>query len=102
MGACLGLKEPQISEMDTAQSNLFVWYKLEAGFFRGNVRHKICGGGRKWEWGGARDWSNCLRLDKGDFGVVHKQIQETTGHSREGKAVHKRSYSPSSIILGST
>jgi len=76
--------------MDTAQSNLFVWYKLEVGFFRGNVRHKICGGGRKWEWKGAEDWSNCLRLGKGDFGVVYKQIQETTGHSREGKVSYKK------------
>ena len=36
------------------------------------------------------DWSNCGELGKGGFGVVHKQIQKTTGRYRAVKMIDKR------------
>ena len=35
-------------------------------------------------------WINCSELGRGGFGVVHKQIQETTGNCRAVKTINKR------------
>lgn len=77
--------------MDTAQSDLVEWYKLETEFFQDHVRHT-----RYVEKGENRyvkrreDWSNCGELGKGGFGVVYKQVQKTTGRYRAVKTINKK------------
>ena len=81
--------------MDTAQSDLVEWYKLETEFFQDHVRHT-----RYVEKGENRyvkkreDWSNCGELGKGGFGVVYKQVQRTTGRYRAVKTIDKRRLPP--------
>ena len=76
--------------MDTAQSDLVEWYKLETEFFQDHVGHT-----RYVEKGENRyvrkkeDWSNCGELGKGGFGVVNKQVQRTTGRYRAVKTINK-------------
>ncbi|CUS11450.1 unnamed protein product, partial [Tuber aestivum] len=80
--------------MDKAQSDLVIWYKLETEFLRDYVRHTRYG--EKAENRNKKvkeDWSNCGELGKGGFGVVHKQIQRTTGSFRAVKAIDKRLHS---------
>jgi len=77
--------------MDKAQSDLIVWYRLETEIFPGHVRHtkylaKAKNRGEKVK----EDWDNCGELGRGGFGVVNKQIQETTGHYRAVKTIDKR------------
>jgi len=36
------------------------------------------------------DWTNCGELGRGGFGVVHKQIEKTTGHYRAVKKIDKK------------
>ncbi|KAG0643276.1 kinase-like domain-containing protein, partial [Tuber brumale] len=72
-------------------SDLVMWYKLETEFFHDHVRHT-----RYLEKAKDRNkeeklnWSNCGELGKGGFGVVHKQVQKTTGHYRAIKTIDKR------------
>ena len=77
--------------MDNLQSDLIVWYKLETEFFQDRVRHtKYLGKPKKRKEKVKEDWSNCEELGRGGFGVVHRQIEKTTGHCRAVKAIDKR------------
>ena len=77
--------------MNTAQSDLVEWCKLETEFFQDHVRHT-----RYVERGGnvynivKDDWSNCGELGTGGFGVVNKQARGTTAHYRAVKTIDKR------------
>jgi len=77
--------------MNTAQSDLVEWCKLETEFFQDHVRHT-----RYVEKGGNRyrkmneDWSDCGELGTGGFGVVNKQVRGTTAHYRAVKTIDKR------------
>ncbi|CUS11457.1 unnamed protein product, partial [Tuber aestivum] len=76
--------------MTGTQSDLVVWYKLETEFFQDHVRHtKYVEEAKNREKQVKEDWSNCRELGKGGFGVVHKQIQKTTGHYRAVKTIDK-------------
>ena len=73
------------------QSDLILWYKLETEFFLGYVRHtRYVGEAKNRNEKVKEDWSNCGELGKGGFGVVHKQIEKTTGCYRAVKTVDKR------------
>ncbi|PUU72975.1 kinase-like domain-containing protein [Tuber borchii] len=77
--------------MDKAQSDLVISRKLETKFFPDHVRHtsyvREAKGRHKKK---VEDWRNCGELGKGGSGVVHKQIQETTGRYRAVKTIDKR------------
>jgi len=81
--------------MNTAQSDLVEWCKLETEFFQDHVRHT-----RYVEKGGNRykkvneDWSNCGELGTGGFGVVNKQVRGTTAHYRAVTTIDKRRLPP--------
>ena len=84
-------KEPHIRDMDNAQSDLIEWYKLETKFFQDRVRHtKYLGKAKNRNEKVKEDWSNCEELGRGGFGVVHKQIQKTTGSYRAVKIIDKK------------
>ncbi|PWW73099.1 kinase-like protein [Tuber magnatum] len=85
-----GLREHQIRQMDGAQLDLVARFRLETEFFQDHVRHTRYVGKEKSRDKKVEDWSNCGELGKGGFGVVHKQIQKTTGHARAVKAINKR------------
>ncbi|KAG0643278.1 kinase-like domain-containing protein [Tuber brumale] len=91
--------------MDKAQSDLVVWYRLETEFFRDHVRHtRYLGEEKDRNRKVKEDWSNCGELGKGGFGVVHKQIQKSTGHYRAVKTVdkslpHKLDYSRELLVM---
>ena len=77
--------------MDKTQSDLIVWYKLETEFFHDHVRHtRYVAKAKNRNEKVREDWSNCEEIGRGGFGVVHKQMQETTGHYRAVKAIDKR------------
>ncbi|PUU79624.1 kinase-like domain-containing protein, partial [Tuber borchii] len=77
--------------MDRAQSDLIEWYKLETEFFRDRVRHtKYLGKAKNRNEKVKEDWSNCGELGRGGFGVVHKQIEKTTGQYRAVKTIDRR------------
>ena len=81
----------QVSVLDKAQSHLVEWYKLGTEFFQDRVRHtKYLGKAKNRNSKVKEDWSNCGELGRGVFGVVHKQIQKTTGHCRAVKTIDKR------------
>ena len=77
--------------MDEARSDLIVSRKLETKFFRDHVRHtryvREAKGGYKKE---VDDWRNCGELGKGGSGIVHKQIEVTTGRYRAVKTIDKK------------
>ena len=80
--------------MDEARSDLIVWYKLETEFIRDRLMHtKYVGKAKDRNEKVQEVWSNCGELGRGGFGVVYKQIQETTGHCRAVKMIDKRLYS---------
>jgi len=77
--------------MDKGQSDLVERYKLEAEFYQDRVRHtryveKAQNRNEKVK----EDWSNCGELGEGGFGVVHKQIEKSTGRLRAVKTIDKR------------
>ena len=77
--------------MGKAQSDLIEWYKLETEFLQDSVRHKkYLGKAKNRNEKAKEDWSNCGELGRGSFGVVHKQIEQTTGQYRAVKTVDKR------------
>jgi len=77
--------------MGKAQSDLIEWYKLETEFFRDRVRHtRYLGKAKNRNEKVKEDWSNCGEVGKGGFGVVHKQIEKTTGQCRAVKTIEKR------------
>ncbi|KAG0133629.1 kinase-like domain-containing protein [Tuber indicum] len=78
--------------MDKAQSDLVEWYKLETEFFPDYVRHtRYVEAAKNRNEKVKEDWSNCGELGKGGFGVVNKQIKETTGKYRAVKTIDKSS-----------
>jgi len=77
--------------MDKTQSDLIVWYKLETEFFQDHIRHtRDIAKAKSRNDEVKEDWRNCGELGRGGFGVVHKQIQETTGRYRAVKTIDKR------------
>lgn len=80
--------------MENTRSDLIVWYKLETEFFQDHVRHtKYLAEAKNRNEKVKEDWSNCGELGRGGFGVVQKQVQETTGHYRAVKTIDKRLHS---------
>jgi len=82
--------------MDKIQSDLIVWYKLETEFFQNQdrVRHtRYIAKAKSRNEELKEDWRNCGELGRGGFGVVHKQVEETTGHYRAVKTINKRVHS---------
>ena len=74
-----------------AQSDLVECYKLETEFFHHHVRHtRYAGEAKNRDEKIEEDWINCGELGEGGFGVVHKQVQETTGRYRAVKKIDKR------------
>jgi len=79
--------------MCQAQSDLVAWYKLETEFFHDRIRHtKYVGKAKNRDGKVKEDWRTCGELGRGGFGVVHKQVQGTTGHYRAIKTINKRLY----------
>ena len=77
--------------MNYAQSDLIEWYKLETEFFQDYVKHtRYLREAKNKDEKVKEDWRNCEELRKGGFGVVHKQVQETTGRYRAVKTIDKR------------
>ena len=77
--------------MEKAQSDLIVWYKLETEFSQDRVRHtRYLGKAKNRNEKVKEDWSNCGELGRGGFGVVHKQIENTTGQYRAVKTIDRR------------
>ena len=77
--------------MYKTQSDLIVWYKLETEFFQNHVRHtRYVTKAKNRNEKVKEDWSSCEEIGRGGFGVVYKQMQETTGHYRAVKAIDKR------------
>ena len=77
--------------MDSTQSDLVKWYELETEFFEDYVRHtKHAGKAKNRNEKVIENWRNCGEIGRGDSGVVHKQIQGTTGHCRAVKTIDKR------------
>jgi len=77
--------------MDNGQSDLVEWYKLETESFQDHFRHtRYVGKAKNRDEKVEEDWSNCGELGRGGFGVVHKQIEKTTGHYRAIKTIDKR------------
>jgi len=77
--------------MGKVQSDLVEWYKLETDFFPDHIRHtRYTAQAKSRNQKVEEEWSNYRELRRGGFGVVHKQIQETTGRSRAVKAIDKR------------
>jgi len=81
--------------MNTVQSDLVEWYKLETEFFQGyvtNTRYVEKGKNRYKRV--EEDWRNCEELGIGGFGAVYKQVQGATGRHRAIKAIDKRRLPP--------
>jgi len=77
--------------MDKSQSDLIVWYKFETEFFQDHVRHtRYVAKAKNRNEKVKEDWSNCEQIGRGGFGIVHKQMQETTCHYRAVKKIDKR------------
>jgi len=80
--------------MEEAQSDLVLWYKIETEFFQDHIRHtRYIAKAKSRDEEVKEDWRNCGELGRGGFGVVYKQIQETTGRYRAVKAIDKRMHS---------
>ncbi|KAG0640813.1 kinase-like domain-containing protein [Tuber brumale] len=76
--------------METEQSELVEWYRLETEFLPDHVRHtKRSENSRPRREGVKEEWINCEVLGVGDFSVVHKQLESSTGHCRAVKVVDK-------------
>ena len=80
--------------MDTAQSDLVEWYKLETEFFQDHVRHTRYVKEKNTHKKVKEDWSNCGELGTGGFGVVYKQVLGTTGRYRAVKTIDKKRLPP--------
>ena len=78
--------------MDKTKSDLIVRHKIDTQFFQNRVRHTRYVATKAKNRNGKveEDWFNCEELGRGGFGVVHKQIQETTGQYRAVKTIDKR------------
>ena len=91
---------PKTQEMDDSQSDLIVWYKLETQFFPDHVRHTKCvREARNRNEKIKEDWRDCEELGKGGFGVVHRQVEKTTGRCRAVKKIDKRQHNCSRELL---
>ena len=79
--------------MDKTQSDLVEWYKLETEFFPDYVRHTYyVREAKNKNEKVMENWRNCGELGRGGFGVVHNQIEKTTGRCRAVKTIDKRPY----------
>jgi len=76
--------------MEEARSDMIVSRKLETKFYRDHVRHtRYVREARDRYKKEVEDWRNCGGLGKGGSGIVHQQIQETTGRYRAVKTIDK-------------
>ena len=77
--------------MDTVQSDLVEWYKLETEFFQDHVRHtKSVRKEQNWYVRKKENWCNCEELGAGALSVVYKQVRGTTSRYRAVKTIDKR------------
>jgi len=77
--------------MDMTQSDLISRYQLETEFFHDHVRNtRYVAEGKNRNKKVKEEWGHCGELGKGGFGVVHKQIEKTTGLYRAVKTIDKR------------
>ena len=77
--------------MDEAQSDSTPPPRLETELFQDHVRHTRCvEKAKNRNETMKKEWSNCGELGRGGFGVVYKQVQNSTGHYRAVKAIDKR------------
>lgn len=84
-------KRVQIQEKRKAQSDLIARHKLETEFYPDYVRHRNYPREAKNKHEKVEEeWSNCCELGRGGFGVVHMQVEKTTGHYRAIKTIQKR------------
>jgi len=80
--------------MGETQSDLIIWYKLQTEFFQDHVRHtRYIAEAKRRNEEAKDDWRNCGELGRGSFGIVNKQVQETTGRCRAVKTIDKRLHS---------
>ena len=86
----VGLAGLESDRENRPQSGLVERYKLDTEFFQDHVRHTRYVEKAKNRYEKVKEeWSNCGELGKGGFGVVHKQIQKTTGRYRAVKIIEK-------------
>ena len=84
-------KKLQIQGKGKAQSDLIERHKLETEFFPDCVRHTNYSREAKNKHEKVEEeWSNSGELGRGGFGVVHRQVEKTTGHYRAVKTIQKR------------
>ncbi|RPB00549.1 kinase-like protein [Choiromyces venosus 120613-1] len=77
--------------MNQEQSDLVIWYKLQTEFFEDHVIHTKHVEETKDRNKKVKEyWSNCGELGEGGFGVVHKQVEKSSGHCRAVKTIDKR------------
>ena len=77
--------------MDTVQSDLVEWHKLETEFFQDHVRHTgYVEKGRNRYVRKKENWCNCEELGAGGLSVVYKQVRGTAGRYRAVKTIDKR------------
>ncbi|PUU79018.1 kinase-like domain-containing protein [Tuber borchii] len=66
-------------------------HKVEAEFFPNHVGHTNCLREATNTYKEVEEhWSNCGELRSGGFGVIHRQMEETTRHYRALKTIHMR------------
>jgi len=81
--------------MNTVQSDLVEWCKLETEFFQGHVTNtRYVEKGKNRYKRVEEDWRNCEELGIGGFGAVYKQVQGATGRYRAVKVIDKRRLPP--------
>ena len=81
--------------MNTTQSDLVEWYKLDTEFFQDRVRHTRYVEKEKNRYVRKKeDWSNYEELGTGALSVVYKQARGTTSRYRAVKTIDKRRLPP--------
>ncbi|KAG0640820.1 kinase-like domain-containing protein [Tuber brumale] len=81
---------PIITSLGKMQSDLIEWYRIETELFQDYVRHTNVEKARSRYEKVKEVWHNDREIGRGGFGVVHKQIQRTTGLCRAVKTIDKR------------
>ena len=77
--------------MDTVQSDLVEWHKLETKFFQDHVRHTRYVEKERNRYVRKRaTWCNCEELGAGGSSVVYKQVRGTASRYRAVKTIDKR------------
>ena len=81
--------------MNTTQSDLVEWYKLETEFFQDHARHTKYVEKEKNRYVRKKDnWSNYEELGAGALSVIYKQVRGTTGRYPAVKMIGKRRLPP--------